>query len=183
MALTEEQQSFADHLDEAGLGLIAAPVIGDIASRTLAHRPGALGAIGRAGGHFHEHYGPYSDLAGLGLLMPSVMHGIARKAVPEQKTASVRELAYAQGVADALAKLALDEQMSEGGYTQDEARRLFAGGRDEDLDEAHEGLNEELEHRDITRGDDQLTKQIVEAHLEEDPAYYTKLKRALSGGK
>lgn len=184
MPLSEKQEGFANRLDELGLGLIAAPVVGDIASRTLAHRGGTLGAIGQAGQHFHEHYGPYSDLAGLALIAPTVMHGITKKVVPdelppEEAAPALPKLAYALGRRAALAKFALDEQLSEGGYTEDEAQQLFRETNPDELEQEHRGLNEELEHRDITQGDDALTKKIVEAHLEEDPHYYTKLKRAL----
>jgi HK97 family phage portal protein len=41
------------------------------------------------------------------------------------------------------------------------------------------GLNEELEHSNITGGDPIKTAKIVLAHLEEDPKYYTKLENAM----
>lgn len=41
-----------------------------------------------------------------------------------------------------------------------------------------EGMNEELEHCDITDGDSILTAKIVLAHLREDPEYYVKLRKA-----
>jgi len=41
------------------------------------------------------------------------------------------------------------------------------------------GLNEELEHKNITNGDPILTAKIVLAHLKEDPDYYTKLNVAM----
>ncbi len=40
----------------------------------------------------------------------------------------------------------------------------------------HMGMNVELEHRDITRGNLLLTAKIVVAHLKEVPDYYTQLK-------
>jgi Protein of unknown function (DUF5661) len=40
----------------------------------------------------------------------------------------------------------------------------------------HMGMNVELEHRDITRGNLLLTAKIVIAHLKEVPDYYTQLK-------
>lgn len=41
-----------------------------------------------------------------------------------------------------------------------------------------EGMNEELEHCDITCGDPILTARIALAHLKEEPAYYMQLKDA-----
>jgi len=46
-----------------------------------------------------------------------------------------------------------------------------------DIDEFRMGLQEEEEHEDITRGDWEMTAKIALAHLEEDPEYYSKLKR------
>jgi len=191
MPLTEKQEGVANHLDELGLGLIAAPVVGDIMGRTIAHRGGMLGAIGQAGQHFHEHYGPYSDLTGLGLLMPTVMHGVAKKVAPDEGAAApemapsappaspLQKAAFAAGQRAALRKLGMEDQMSEHGYTMDEAREMASRGPREDLHEVQSGLNEELEHRNITHGNDALTKKIVDAHLSEDPHYYSKLKAAL----
>jgi hypothetical protein len=39
------------------------------------------------------------------------------------------------------------------------------------------GMKEEMEHKDITNGDPILTRKIVDAHLREDPHYYSKLKQ------
>lgn len=36
----------------------------------------------------------------------------------------------------------------------------------------------EKEHDDLTRGDKRKTRMIVDAHLKEDPEYYTKLEEA-----
>jgi hypothetical protein len=36
----------------------------------------------------------------------------------------------------------------------------------------------EQEHKDITHGDEKMTRKIVMAHLNEDKYYYTKLKKA-----
>lgn len=43
------------------------------------------------------------------------------------------------------------------------------------------GMNEELEHCDITGGDPIMTARIALAHLKEDPLYYEKLARAIRG--
>lgn len=82
------------------------------------------------------------------------------------------------GIQDALSKLGLD-QKSKGGYSKKETRELYPEARGHALEERHEGLNEELEHRDITRGNDARTKKIVDAHLEERPDYYSRLSRAM----
>lgn len=219
MALTEEQSGVADRLDELGLGLIAAPVVGQILHKNFGASEGALGQLGRAAGNFHEHYGPYSDLTGLALLTPTVMQGTAKKLAPEKPPAPLPEtprestpdmspvlraetptkpapdmspvqrletpmapapkLAFILGRRVALAKFALHEhpQLSVGGYTEDEARQLYHGHGN--VSEETDGLNEELEHRNITHGNDALTKKIVDAHLHEDPHYYAKLERAL----
>jgi ferritin-like metal-binding protein YciE len=51
-------------------------------------------------------------------------------------------------------------------------------GEDVDKKEFLMGMDEEMEHKDITGGDPVLTAKIVMAHLKEDPHYYTKLKEA-----
>jgi hypothetical protein len=47
-------------------------------------------------------------------------------------------------------------------------------------EEFHAGMNEELEHWDITQGDPFETGAIVIAHLREDPNYYKKLDIAMT---
>jgi hypothetical protein len=37
------------------------------------------------------------------------------------------------------------------------------------------GMKIEQEHKDITKGDPAMTRKIVNAHLKEDPEYYTHL--------
>lgn len=44
------------------------------------------------------------------------------------------------------------------------------------FDEFLYGLNAELEHKDITHNDKEITFNIVCAHLKEDPRYYHYLK-------
>ena len=44
-----------------------------------------------------------------------------------------------------------------------------------DLDQLTAGMKVELEHRDITGGDPELTARIALAHLAEFPDYYTRL--------
>ncbi len=83
---------------------------------------------------------------------------------------------YIAGRRCALEKFARKQQLSEGGYTSEEAAKLLPHTA---LVEARTGLNEELEHKDITHGSDKLTTEIVRAHLREDPHYYEKLKAAL----
>lgn len=41
----------------------------------------------------------------------------------------------------------------------------------------HFGFNSEMEHRNITHGDYDITSKIVIAHLEEIPDYYKRLKK------
>jgi hypothetical protein len=45
-------------------------------------------------------------------------------------------------------------------------------------DQIKMGLQIEKEHNDITHGNKKITRKIVNAHLKEDPKYYTKLKKA-----
>ena len=47
-----------------------------------------------------------------------------------------------------------------------------------DLEQFRMGLGVELEHRNVTHGNMEMTGTIALAHLEEDPKYYTKLKKA-----
>lgn len=88
----------------------------------------------------------------------------------------LRTAFYRLGQTHALRKLALERQMSEGGYTSEEAAKLLPHAAPP---EARSGLNEELEHKNITHGSDKLTTEIVKAHLREDPHYYEKIKAAL----
>ena len=55
----------------------------------------------------------------------------------------------------------------------------FIGLEPFDPAEMEMGMKEEMEHKDITKGDPELTKKLVEAHLKEDPHYYTKLKSVI----
>ena len=47
-----------------------------------------------------------------------------------------------------------------------------------DPEQFHMGMNVELEHQDITKGNLKMTAKIAMAHLREVPDYYTKLKKA-----
>ena len=42
----------------------------------------------------------------------------------------------------------------------------------------HMGMNVELEHKDVTKGNLKMTAKIALAHLSEVPDYYTKLTNA-----
>jgi len=59
--------------------------------------------------------------------------------------------------------------------------RLFAAlkldPKKYDPEQFHMGMNVELEHRDITKGNLKLTAKIAIAHLKEVPDYYTRLKK------
>lgn len=44
------------------------------------------------------------------------------------------------------------------------------------ISQLHYGLNVELEHTDLTKGNLNKTMKIVLAHLKESPDYYAKLK-------
>ena len=46
------------------------------------------------------------------------------------------------------------------------------------LSQLKQGMKVEMEHKDVTLGDLVMTRKIAAAHLREDPAYYTKLKKA-----
>ena len=52
-----------------------------------------------------------------------------------------------------------------------------------DQTEFEMGMKEEREHNDVTGGDPAKIAMIVNAHLEEDPHYYTKLKAAMKEAK
>jgi len=45
-----------------------------------------------------------------------------------------------------------------------------------DIEEFRMGLEVEMEHQDVTKGDPAMTGKIALAHLKELPDYYTKLK-------
>ena len=46
-----------------------------------------------------------------------------------------------------------------------------------DLEQFRLGLQAELEHRDVTKGNLKMTGKIALAHLRELPDYYTRLKK------
>lgn len=46
-----------------------------------------------------------------------------------------------------------------------------------DTEQARMGMSVEKEHEDVTKGKKTMTAKIAAAHLKEDPAYYTKLKK------
>lgn len=78
-------------------------------------------------------------------------------------------------------------KMAEGGFTSEEALQV-AKLMDLDLkkekiplSEWTDGLNEELEHKDVTHEAAVLTGKITLAHLKEDPHYYSKLKKVEKG--
>lgn len=45
------------------------------------------------------------------------------------------------------------------------------------ISDLHYGLNVELEHKDLTKGNLDKTLKIVLAHLKESPKYYKELKK------
>jgi len=45
------------------------------------------------------------------------------------------------------------------------------------LDEFHKGINIELEHKDVTVGDPEMTGKIAFAHIKEIPNYYELLEK------
>lgn len=47
------------------------------------------------------------------------------------------------------------------------------------LKEFKAGIREELEHKNVTKGNSIKTAKIVLAHLKEKPDYYTRLKKAM----
>lgn len=46
-----------------------------------------------------------------------------------------------------------------------------------DPEEFHKGMNVEMEHRDVTKGNIAKTAKIAAAHLKENPKYYTLLSK------
>lgn len=52
-----------------------------------------------------------------------------------------------------------------------------------DPEELKKGIEAEAEHKDITKGDKITQAKIANAHLKEDPQYYTKLEKMESSPK
>jgi inorganic pyrophosphatase len=79
----------------------------------------------------------------------------------------------------------IKSKMSEGGYTTKEASRVASLlGADLtslgiSISEFTAGLNEEREHKDVTKDQAEKTGKIAIAHLKEDPKYYSKLKTVM----
>lgn len=62
--------------------------------------------------------------------------------------------------------------------TETEARRIYRMMNYKfDFNEFHKGMNVEMEHKDVTKGDLKLTAMIAAAHLTEVPNYYTLLQK------
>ena len=55
--------------------------------------------------------------------------------------------------------------------------RLGINWRKFSLDQFKMGMNVELEHKKVTKGNLGMTGLIALDHLEEDPKYYTKLRK------
>lgn len=79
-------------------------------------------------------------------------------------------------------------KMADNGFTREEAERV-SSLMSVDLDklgipesEWIMGLNEELEHKDVTEEAAIATGKIALAHLKEDPHYYSKLKQTMEKG-
>lgn len=76
-----------------------------------------------------------------------------------------------------------DDGIEKGIFTSDDIKKVWDKlGIDYDeynLDEFTIGMNEELEHKNITGGDPIMTAKIVMAHLNEKPDYYTRLNEAM----
>jgi len=169
----EQFGNLGKHLDpHAAMG-----VLHTLPPEAVIRNTGWRGALGRAGETLSEH-GHAMDLVGLGLITPTAMGYVANKVHPDAPEPELPKVAYALGAGEALRKLGLD-QKSKGGYSKKETRELYPKASGRSLKERHDGLNEELEHRDITRGNDAHTKKIVDAHLEERPDYYSRLSRAM----
>lgn len=164
--MATDSDNLADRLDDLGIGILASPYIAKAVGGLAGRIPALKGVQSAANAYEHAfHASPYGEIAGLSLVAPGVVKPLAKALTPTEKTA------YWLGRKHAM------QQMSVGGYTREEARKLY--GPQADLDEVTEGLNDELEHRDLTKGNDQKTKSIVDAHLREDPHYYEKIKRVL----
>jgi len=92
-SLTPDQEAVANKLDTAGLALIGAGVVGEVM-----HRHGAPGGMVQRIGHALHSTGPYTDLAGLALIAPPVMHPLARAMAPEKpKTPTIVDQPRAAG--------------------------------------------------------------------------------------
>lgn len=67
-------------------------------------------------------------------------------------------------------------------FSPDDAQKVISSLGDDITEQIKhvllEGMNEELEHCDITGGDPILSAKIALAHLRDDPDYYIKLKKA-----
>lgn len=53
---------------------------------------------------------------------------------------------------------------------------LMEADMEDEEDQVKLGMEVEKEHKDLTGGDEKKTRMIVDAHLKEDPKYYTHLK-------
>jgi hypothetical protein len=66
-------------------------------------------------------------------------------------------------------------------FTEEDAIELMQKHKfDFDTNEFAMGMNDELEHEDVTHGDPDMTAKIVADHLREHPDYYTQLRTKIS---
>lgn len=160
----------ADHVDDLGIAILASPYVAKAVANASAGTP-ALEPVHNASEGYAEKFDatPYGELAGLALVAPAISNRLAKGL--EHGLGYLKQAAYLAGVKHAR------EQLSVGGYTRDEAKKLFKGEH-VNMSEATDGLNDELEHRDVTHGNDAMTKRIVEDHLRQHPDYYSRLQKA-----
>lgn len=116
--LTPEQEAITHKLDTAGLAMLGAGVLGGVMQRHSVPR-GAMHELGTA----MHNAGPYLDLAGLALIAPPVMHGIARRMAPEKPKLAPGEIPVAGEPAEHVAATPSEQQSLEA--QQLEAQQLL----------------------------------------------------------
>jgi hypothetical protein len=76
-----------------------------------------------------------------------------------------------------------EDGVEKGIFTTDDTKQVWKelgiDDGDYSIDEFTIGMNEELEHKNITMGDPVMTAKIVMAHLDEKADYYTRLNEAM----
>lgn len=79
-AMNDRAHNIVDRLDDAGLAVLASPYVAKALGSSLAHRAGALGAVGRAANAYHHGFEahPMAEVGGLALVAPGVTHGLAK---------------------------------------------------------------------------------------------------------
>ena len=101
-----------------------------------------------------------------------------REGMAKASAIALKRLRESEKIAGGIKKKMGQEKVISKSKAKKVGDRLGVDWSKVDLGQFQMGLGVELEHRDMTHGDMEMTGTIALAHLKEDSKYYTKLKKA-----